>query len=107
MPLSKGTSRKIISRNISEMEQSGHPHKQAIAASLNEARRSGAKIPKEGSTMHKKKEHEHEHHHEHHKHHEHEHMKAHHKGSAPKKPTALKAKMASAEGHHKHHHKAK
>lgn len=46
MPLKKGTSEKTIGRNIKEMEKSGHPKKQAIAASLNEARESGAKIPK-------------------------------------------------------------
>jgi len=46
MPLKKGTSRKVIGKNIKEMEESGHPRKQAIAASLNEARKSGAKIPK-------------------------------------------------------------
>lgn len=46
MPLSKGKSKKIIGKNIKEMEASGHPRKQAIAASLNEARKSGAKIPK-------------------------------------------------------------
>lgn len=46
MPLSKGKSKKVIGRNIAEMERSGHPAKQAIAASLNEARKSGAKIPK-------------------------------------------------------------
>ena len=46
MPLKHGKSRKIIGENISEMERSGHPKKQAIAASLNEARKSGAKIPK-------------------------------------------------------------
>ncbi len=45
MPLSKGTSKKTIGKNISEMEMSGHPKKQAIAASLNEARKSGAHIP--------------------------------------------------------------
>ena len=45
MPLSKGKSRAVISKNISEMERSGHPPKQAIAASLSEARKSGAKIP--------------------------------------------------------------
>jgi len=48
MPLSKGTSRKTIGKNISEMENSGHPKKQAISAALNEARKSGAKIPKKG-----------------------------------------------------------
>ena len=46
MPLKKGTSRATIGKNIKEMESSGHPRKQAIAASLNEARESGAKIPK-------------------------------------------------------------
>jgi hypothetical protein len=46
MPLSKGKSRKTIGKNIAEMEKSGHPKKQSIAAALNEARESGAKIPK-------------------------------------------------------------
>ena len=46
MPLIKGKSRKVIGKNIEEMEAAGHPRKQAIAASLNEARQSGAKIPK-------------------------------------------------------------
>ena len=46
MPLSHGKSKKVISENIREMVRSGHPKDQAIAASLNEARKSGAKIPK-------------------------------------------------------------
>lgn len=46
MPLHKGKSKKVIGENIGEMEASGHPRKQAIAASLNMARKSGAKIPK-------------------------------------------------------------
>lgn len=46
MPLSKGKSKKIISKNISEMVRSGHPRDQAIAASLSQARKAGAKIPK-------------------------------------------------------------
>ena len=44
MPLLKG--KKNIGHNISEMEKSGHPKNQSIAAALNEARESGAKIPK-------------------------------------------------------------
>jgi hypothetical protein len=49
MPLSKGKSRKTIGKNIAEMEESGHPKDQAIAASLSEARKSGAHIPKKSS----------------------------------------------------------
>lgn len=44
MPLHKGKSKKVIGENISEMIKSGHPKKQAVAASLNEA-----KIPKRKS----------------------------------------------------------
>ncbi len=46
MPLHKGKSKKVISENISEMVKAGHPQKVAVAASLNQARKSGAKIPK-------------------------------------------------------------
>jgi hypothetical protein len=35
--LKKGKSKKVISKNISEMVKSGHPRKQAIAAALNSA----------------------------------------------------------------------
>jgi hypothetical protein len=45
MPLSQGASKRTIGHNIKEMEDSGHKKSQAIAASLNEARKSGAKIP--------------------------------------------------------------
>lgn len=46
MPLLKGKSKKTIGKNIKEMQESGHPHDQAVAASLSQARKSGAKIPK-------------------------------------------------------------
>lgn len=45
MPLHKGKSKKTISQNIKEMRASGHPQKQAVAAALAHARKSGAKIP--------------------------------------------------------------
>jgi hypothetical protein len=48
MPLKKGKSKETIGKNIKEMEASGHPKKQSIAAALSEARKSGAKIPKKG-----------------------------------------------------------
>lgn len=46
MPLKKGKSKKVVSENISEMMHSGYPQKQAIAASLSQARKAGAKIKK-------------------------------------------------------------
>jgi hypothetical protein len=42
MPLAKGHSQKVISHNISEMVQAGHPHDQAVAAALNTARKAKA-----------------------------------------------------------------
>lgn len=46
MPLSKGKSKKTIGKNISKLEKENYPKKQSIAIALNEARKSGAKIPK-------------------------------------------------------------
>lgn len=42
MPLKKGSSKEIVSSNIREMIKSGHSQKQAVAASLAEARKSPA-----------------------------------------------------------------
>jgi hypothetical protein len=47
MPLKRGTSKATISSNIKEMSKT-HPQAQAVAAALDEARKSGAKIPKKG-----------------------------------------------------------
>lgn len=46
MPLTKGKSRKAISKNIKTEMNAGKPQKQAAAIALNTARKSGAKIPK-------------------------------------------------------------
>lgn len=46
MPLKKGKSKKVISENIKEMRESGHPENVSVAAALNQARKSGAHIPK-------------------------------------------------------------
>jgi hypothetical protein len=44
MPLKKGSNRETISSNIREMIEAGHTRKQAIAASLNQARGNKKKI---------------------------------------------------------------
>ena len=44
MPLKKGTSDETISSNIEEMKKAGHPQDVAVAAALETARKSGAKI---------------------------------------------------------------
>lgn len=46
MPLKKGKSKRVISENIREMVEAGHDQRQAVAAALSTARKSGAKIPK-------------------------------------------------------------
>jgi hypothetical protein len=43
MPLAKGSSRAVISRNIKTELAAGKPQKQAVAIALDEARRSKAK----------------------------------------------------------------
>ena len=48
MPLIKSGSKAAIGKNILEMEAAGHPKDVAVAAALNTARKSGAKIPKKG-----------------------------------------------------------
>jgi Family of unknown function (DUF6496) len=46
MPLKRGTSKETVSHNIKTESRHGKPHKQAVAIALNQARKSGAKIPK-------------------------------------------------------------
>lgn len=52
MPLLRGKGRETISENIREMRESGHPQKVSVAAALNQARKSGARISKKS---HKRK----------------------------------------------------
>lgn len=49
MPLSKGKSKKSISKNIKTEMAAGKPQKQAVAIALNTARKAGSKLPKRGS----------------------------------------------------------
>jgi hypothetical protein len=46
MPLKKGKSKKVVSKNIREMVHAGYPQKQAIAAALNKAGKSKNKLTK-------------------------------------------------------------
>ena len=41
MPLKKGTSKKVVSANIRELKKTGRPQNVAVAAALNQKRRSG------------------------------------------------------------------
>jgi len=46
MPLKGGKSKATVSANIKKLMGEGMPQKQAVAASLYTARKSGAKIPR-------------------------------------------------------------
>ena len=54
MPLIKGSSKKVIGKNIATEIKAGKPRKQAIAIGLNEARESGARIPKKSKSTKRK-----------------------------------------------------
>jgi hypothetical protein len=41
MPLKKGKSKSVLSDNIAELRNAGHPQKQAIAIAYNQARKGG------------------------------------------------------------------
>lgn len=46
MPLAKGKSSKVISKNVKELMSTGRSQKQSVAIALDEARKSGKNIPK-------------------------------------------------------------
>lgn len=43
MPLKKGKSKPVIKANIKKMMKEGYPQKQAVAASLNQSKKSGGR----------------------------------------------------------------
>ncbi len=43
MPLKKGSSKAVVSKNIREMVKAGHPMKQAVAAAHRQARKAKKK----------------------------------------------------------------
>jgi predicted kinase len=45
MPLTKGNSKKTVSKNIATEMKAGRPQKQAVAIALNTARKSKSNIP--------------------------------------------------------------
>lgn len=54
MPLIHSGSRKAVGKNISEMQKASHPHDQAVAAALRNAREYGAKFAAGGAPRAKK-----------------------------------------------------
>nr|WP_318290054.1 DUF6496 domain-containing protein [Paraburkholderia sp. BL8N3] len=46
MPLKRGTSKDTVSKNVKTEMKHGKSQKQAVAIALNQARKSGKKIPK-------------------------------------------------------------
>lgn len=48
MPLIRGKSKKVISKNISGLRHCGRKEKQAVAIALSEARKAGAHHPNKG-----------------------------------------------------------
>ncbi|SOE47439.1 hypothetical protein SAMN05446927_0208 [Caballeronia arationis] len=46
MPLKKGTSKETVSKNVKTEMKHGKSQKQSVAIALNQARKSGKKIPK-------------------------------------------------------------